>query len=152
MTDIVSQKTRSRMMSGIRNKDTAPEMIIRRGLHKRGYRYRLHSAALPGKPDLVLKKHEAVIFVNGCFWHGHECRLFKWPRTRAGWWRQKISRTRERDAENILQLKSAQWRVMVIWECALKGADKLSITQVIDTLDRWLESGSMEGCIRCNRE
>lgn len=88
MTDVVDSATRSRMMSCIRGKDTRPEMVIRRGLHKSGFRFRLHDKSMPGKPDLVLKKYNAVIFINGCFWHKHECRLFKWPKTRPEFWRK----------------------------------------------------------------
>ena len=92
MADVVDRKTRSRMMSGIRGKNTRPELLIRKGLHARGFRFRLHDKRLPGKPDLVLPKYSAVIFVHGCFWHGHDCHLFKWPQSRREFWRKKITR------------------------------------------------------------
>jgi len=125
MTDIVNQKVRSRMMSGIQGKDTRPEMIIRSGLHRRGYRFLLHYQKLPGKPDLVLPKHDALILVNGCFWHGHGCQLFKWPKSNRAFWYKKIHNTILRDDANAQVYKQHGWRVMTVWECALKGKDAL---------------------------
>ncbi len=139
MTDIVDRKTRSRMMSGIGGKNTRPELLIRRGLHSRGYRYRLHDTGLPGKPDLVFVSRRAVIFVNGCFWHGHGCHLFRWPATRRQWWRDKIGETRRRDRTAIRQLNADQWRVLTIWECALKGRTRRDLAQVLSQTQRWLE-------------
>lgn len=104
MADTVPPDVRSRMMAGIKAKDTKPELIIRRGLHAMGFRFRLHAKGLPGKPDLVLRKYRAVIFVNGCFWHGHECVLFKWPKSRADFWREKINRNRHNDRVNSAKL------------------------------------------------
>ena len=121
MTDVVDRATRRRMMSGIRGKNTGPEMIVRRGLHARGFRYRLHDGGLPGKPDLVFVRYNAAMFVNGCFWHGHGCHLFKWPSSRARFWRQKISANRERDAETLLALRKAGWRVAIVWELRAQG-------------------------------
>lgn len=139
MTDIVDQETRSRMMAGIGAKDTNPEFIIRRGLHKAGFRYRLHCPSVPGKPDLVLARYRAVIFVNGCFWHGHQCHLFKWPGgPRAQFWRAKITGNIERDRRNIRLCKAAGWRVAVVWECALRGKDRLDSQYVIERLTRWI--------------
>lgn len=108
------------MMSGIRSKDTKPELIIRRGLHRMGYRYRLHDRKLAGTPDLVLPKYKTVIFVHGCFWHGHSCHLFKWPKSRIDFWREKIERNKRKDGEALEALK-VDWRVLIVWECALKG-------------------------------
>lgn len=139
MTDIVDRATRSRMMSGITGKDTQPELLIRRALHAAGYRYRLHDTALPGKPDLVFVSRRAVIFVNGCFWHGHHCHLFKWPGTRRQWWRDKINGTRRRDRRALRLLTQDQWRVLTIWECALKGKTRRDPAQVISATARWLE-------------
>lgn len=146
MADIVSPSKRSRMMSGIRNKHTRPELIIRKGLHALGFRYRLHSSSLPGKPDLVLPKHKAVILVNGCFWHGHNCALFKWPTSRAEFWRNKITGNRERDLENQRKLREAGWRVLIIWECALKGRDRRNTDEVLEMAKNWLfsEAGESE--------
>lgn len=125
-------------MSAIRGVDTRPEMQIRRGLHARGFRYRLHDRRLPGTPDLVLPKHHAVIFVNGCFWHGHGCPLFRWPATRQEFWRAKITGNMERDARNDAILLAGGWRIATIWECALKGRRKLPAGAVIDSLSDWL--------------
>lgn len=128
-------------MSGIRGKDTRPELIVRRGLHAMGFRYRLHDRKLPGRPDLVFPGLKAVILVHGCFWHGHGCHLFKWPASRIEFWREKISGNRERDAGNLARLGDAGWRVLVIWECALKGRLKRGGDEVSGEAARWLRSG-----------
>lgn len=127
------------MMSGIRSKDTKPELQIRRGLHAAGFRYRLHVKDLPGKPDLVLPRFNAVIFVHGCFWHGHDCNLFKWPKSREAFWQQKIGTNRQNDAKHIAALRDAGWRVLVIWECALKGRTKLAPEKVIQKAATWIK-------------
>lgn len=139
MTDVVDQATRSRMMSGIRGKNTKPEWQVRRGLHVRGFRYRLHPKDLPGKPDLVLPKYKAAIFVHGCFWHGHNCRLFKWPSTRQEFWRQKIEGNVERDRRAIDALVEMGWRVATVWECGLRCPD--GGEAAADQLACWLTSG-----------
>lgn len=139
MADVVDAATRSRMMSGIRGKNTRPELLIRKALHARGFRYRLH-CDLPGKPDICLPKHRAVIFVHGCFWHGHDCHLFKWPKTRPEFWCEKIERNRAVDEAALLALREAGWRVATVWECALKGRLRLSPDQVLLELERWLLS------------
>jgi len=146
--DIVDKKTRSRMMSGIRGKNTKPEILVRKSLFSKGLRYRLHDKRLPGKPDLVFPKYKAVVFVNGCFWHGHDCYLFKWPSTRTGFWKKKITRNRELDRINIEKLKKAGWRVFLVWECALKGKGKRPLEQVINTLESWIRGKKTEGEIR----
>jgi DNA mismatch endonuclease (patch repair protein) len=138
MADVVDPATRSRMMSGIRGKNTRPELMIRRALHARGFRYRLHCKDLPGKPDLCLPKYRAVIFVHGCFWHGHDCHLFKWPKTRAAFWEAKVRRNREVDEAALTRLTAEGWRVATVWECALKGKERLHFEEVIDTLALWL--------------
>ena len=140
MVDIVSPKTRSRMMSGIKGKDTKPEIIIRKELHARGYRYKLHDKKLVGRPDLVLPKYMAVIFINGCFWHGHDCHLFKWPKSRKDFWYQKISSTKERDIKTKKTLADLGWRQLIIWECAIKGKRRIPLNILIDTVVEWLES------------
>lgn len=142
MTDIVDPKTRSRMMSGIKSKDTKPELIIRQGLHKKGFRFRLHDRSLPGKPDIVLRKYKAVILVNGCFWHGHNCSLFKWPSTRTEFWKNKIGSTRKRDREIVAKLIDLEWRVLIIWECALKGKNQQTIDEVICDCSNWIKLNS----------
>lgn len=137
MADVVDPATRSRMMSGIRGKNTKPELLIRKALHARGFRYRLH-CDLPGKPDICLPKHQAVIFVHGCFWHGHECHLFKWPATRPEFWRAKIGRNREVDRAAEVRLACDGWRVAVVWECSLKGRARLPLELVTDECEAWL--------------
>lgn len=138
MVDIVSREKRSRMMSGIRSVDTRPELFVRKALHAKGFRYRLHNPELPGKPDLVFSKFRAVIMVHGCFWHGHDCCLFKLPSTRPDFWNTKIHRNRERDEIVISQLGKLGWRVLILWECALKGKHKRNPDQVIDEIASWL--------------
>jgi DNA mismatch endonuclease (patch repair protein) len=140
MADVVTPEVRSRMMSGIRGKDTQPEMIIRRGLHARGFRFRLHDRRLPGKPDLVFPKYRAVIFVHGCFWHGHNCHLFKWPKTREAFWREKIEGNKSRDRQHLSSLKVAGWHALAIWECQLKSASKRDIERVLDAVSEKIQS------------
>ncbi len=141
MADIVSPEVRSRMMAGIRGKDTKPELIVRRALHARGLRYRLHARDLPGKPDLVFPKFRAVILVHGCFWHGHECHLFRWPGSRVEFWQAKISKNRYNDLINTQKLAEAGWRRAIVWECALKGKRRIPVDTVADQLEDWLHSG-----------
>lgn len=150
MADIVSKKTRSRMMSGIRGKDTKPELVIRSGLHQTGFRYRLHYGDLPGKPDMVFPKYQAIILVNGCFWHGHGCNLFKWPATRPDFWRNKIRSNQVRDQRNLRTYKAKGWRTLVIWECALKGAGRKDPEKVVELAGRWLRSGTESAEIEGN--
>lgn len=140
MADVVSQAKRSEMMSGIRGADTKPEILIRSGLHRRGYRFRLHMKGLPGKPDLVLARYKAVVLVHGCFWHAHECHLFKWPSTRMDFWRKKILGNRERDVKVRTQLLEAGWRVLTVWECACKGKGRLEHAVLLDEIEKWLNS------------
>lgn len=139
MTDIVDPATRSRMMSGIRAKNTKPEIIVRQALHKAGFRFRIHRKDLPGKPDIVLPKYRAVIFVHGCFWHGHNCSLFKWPGTRQEFWREKIGRNQANDNWATQSLLANGWRVGVVWECALRGRGK-DIERVSRDLVNWLHA------------
>lgn len=137
MTDIVSPEVRSRMMASIKSRDTKPEMLVRRYLHGRGFRYVLASRSLPGKPDLALRRHNAVIFIHGCYWHGHQgCRYATMPTTRAEFWRTKISANAKRDARVILEVRKLGWRVAVVWECALRKNPQ----QVLRRLERFLVS------------
>lgn len=129
------------MMSGIRGRNTRPELTIRRALHARGFRFRLHSAKVPGKPDLVLTRYRAAIFVHGCFWHGHDCHLFKAPSTRPEFWAEKIARNRLRDEIVREQLQQSGWRRLVIWECALKGKTRLDPETLTDCVSAWLQDG-----------
>lgn len=121
MADVHPKEIRSYNMSRIRSKDTKPEMLVRRFLHSRGYRYRLHVKDLPGKPDIVLPKYKTVIFIHGCFWHGHEgCKYYVVPKTRTEWWLKKISRNSTNDLNAEASLASSGWKVLKIWECDLK--------------------------------
>ena len=139
MPDVVDQQTRSRMMSGIRGKNTRPELLLRSALHHRGFRYRLHGRKLPGHPDLVLAKYKAVIFVHGCFWHRHPgCRYTTTPGTRPEFWGPKFARTIEHDAEVMQRLREDGWRIAVVWECATR---RLPIETIVDEVAAWLRSG-----------
>jgi DNA mismatch endonuclease, patch repair protein len=148
LADIVSAEKRSSMMAGIRAKNTGPEFTIRRLLHRHGFRFRLHRPDLPGKPDLVLKRWQAIIHVHGCFWHGHDCHLFRLPATEPERWSQKLEANRQRDAIVNAQLKELGWRQLTVWECALKGREKLSATELMLELGRWLRSNEPAGDIR----
>jgi DNA mismatch endonuclease (patch repair protein) len=140
MADIVPPAVRSRMMAGIRGADTKPELILRSGLHRAGFRFRLHDRALPGCPDMVFARRRAVLFAHGCFWHGHDCHLFKWPKTREDFWRAKIDRNRAVDARADAALAAAGWRRGVVWECALKGRTRLPAGEAVARCAAWLES------------
>lgn len=142
MTDVVDPKTRSRMMAGIKGKNTRPEILVRSALHRRGFRFKLHDKTLPGKPDLVLPKYKAIINIHGCFWHGHDCKFFKVPSTRTDFWLAKIIGNRSRDGLQKETLLEQGWRVLTVWECALRGkkADTLQLT--IDSISAWLTSKS----------
>lgn len=130
--DIVDSATRARMMSGIRGKNTVPEMLVRRFLHARGYRYRVHRKDLPGKPDLVLPRLKVCIFVHGCFWHRHPgCVYATTPKTRPEFWSEKFQKNVRRDLANIDALEAAGWTVLIVWECHLKNDP--------DTLERVAE-------------
>ena len=143
-SDTVTPDVRSRMMAGIRGKNTKPELAIRSALHCLGFRFRLHRNDLPGKPDLVFPKHRAVIFVHGCFWHGHGCHLFKWPKTRTEFWEQKINSNIARDCRQLTALADRRWRVATIWECALKGRTRLPLESIAERCATWLKSDEDE--------
>jgi len=120
MTDVHNKKTRSYNMSRIKGKNTKPEMLVRKFLHKNGFRYRVNYSKLPGKPDIVLPKYKTVIFINGCFWHGHKgCKFFVVPKTRTEWWKEKINGTIERDKIKIKELEKMGWNIKTLWECEL---------------------------------
>lgn len=145
MADIVDASTRSRMMSGIRSKNTKAEVEIRKSLFALGFRYRLHYRKLPGKPDIVLPRYKAVIFIHGCFWHAHDCHLFRWPASKKVFWKKKLEGNRERDAEHVVALKKLGWRVLIIWECAYRGLGR-NRKNKFDTITaksvKWLRSKS----------
>src|SRR5579864_1367485 len=118
MTDTVSPEQRSRLMSRVRGKDTKPERAVRSYLHRLGFRFRLHAATLPGKPDIVLPRHRTVVFVNGCFWHGHaRCKRSTLPTTRPEFWAKKISLNMRRDRSTRRRLLRSGWKVIIVWEC-----------------------------------
>ena len=119
--DIVSKDVRSRMMSGIGPKDTKPEIRVRKYLHNKGFRFRLHRRDLPGKPDVVMPKHRTCVFVHGCFWHRHDCKYGKHlPKSNVDFWAEKLEANRKRDRKNVLQLEELGWKVIIIWECQTK--------------------------------
>jgi DNA mismatch endonuclease, patch repair protein len=146
MTDVHSPDRRSKNMRAIRGGNTGPEIALRKLLFARGFRFRLHANALPGKPDIILPKHRVAIFVHGCFWHGHECYLFKLPQTRRAFWEKKIQQNQIRDRSNTEALCQAGWRVLVVWECALKGRLKWNMERLGDVIDIWILSGSGYAC------
>ena len=148
MADIVSTEVRSQMMSGIRSKDTMPEITVRKGLHRLGFRYRVNDRRIPGKPDLHFPKWNALVFVHGCFWHGHDCHLFRLPKTRTGYWNAKIEKNRERDRLTESNLMAGGWRLAIVWECALKGRQRLEQQQMLDGLAIWRRSGNVRIDIR----
>ncbi|UWR63895.1 very short patch repair endonuclease [Phaeobacter inhibens] len=148
MPDVHDKTTRSRNMAAIRGKDTKPELAIRRGLHARGFRFRLHAPYLPGKPDLVMKKYQATVFVHGCFWHMHDCPRFKMPSGgNAGFWRGKLLRNSQRDREVADALLAIGWRRFVVWECALVGKGRKDLPMVVETVAKWLASEAETGDI-----
>ena len=125
--DSLTPEQRSAQMAKVRSKDTKPEMFVRRLVHRMGYRYRLHRRSLPGKPDLVFGPRKKVIFVHGCFWHGHNCSLGRIPKSRVDFWETKIRTNRSRDEANLARLEELGWKPLVIWECQLKKAEDLEI-------------------------
>jgi DNA mismatch endonuclease, patch repair protein len=123
MADVHDKATRSYNMSQIRSRNTKPEMLVRRFLHAQGFRYKLHDKKLPGKPDIVLPKYKTVIFIHGCFWHGHKnCKYFVVPQTRTEWWLKKINTNKANDTKALKALKTEGWRIIDLWECNLRPA------------------------------
>jgi DNA mismatch endonuclease (patch repair protein) len=143
--DIVSPEVRSAMMARIGGKHTKPELVVRRGLFALGYRYRLHDRRLPGKPDIVFPSRRAVVLVSGCFWHGHGCRLFRWPATNAEFWRSKIAGNVARDAEVRERLAAQGWRVLTVWECALRDKRPDEVASVVERVAVWLDGRDSDG-------
>lgn len=136
MTDIHNKKTRSYNMSRIRSKDTKPETLVRKYLFSKGFRYSLNVKRLPGTPDIVLSKFKSVIFVHGCFWHGHDnCKFFVVPKTRTEWWLNKIYETKQRDENKIQSLKNLNWKVIIIWECDIKLNRDFILHKLVLTLN-----------------
>ncbi|MEW4345162.1 very short patch repair endonuclease [Pseudomonas paraeruginosa] len=140
MADVLTAEQRQLNMSRIRGRDTKPEMFIRRGLHARGFRYQLQDRKLPGRPDLVFPRYHAVIFVHGCFWHGHNCPMFKLPETRQEFWATKIASNRARDERTTAALLELGWRVANVWECSIRGPAKLADNEAITRCQTFLLS------------
>jgi DNA mismatch endonuclease (patch repair protein) len=140
MADIMTSGERRAMMSRVRSRNTKPELTVRRGLHALGFRYLVNDRRLPGTPDIVLPKWQAAVFVNGCFWHGHDCHLFKLPATRTGFWQKKIEGNRERDRLTAIKLHERGWRVGVVWECAIKGKKRHDLPDLLNALSVWIRS------------
>ncbi|HAU36282.1 MAG TPA: very short patch repair endonuclease [Phycisphaerales bacterium] len=125
--DTISREARSRLMSKIRGKDTGPEMVVRRLAHSLGFRFRLHVAGLPGSPDIVFPSRKKVIFINGCFWHDHKCKVAgRSPQTRRQYWQAKFARNRNRDRQVRRRLRNLGWRVLTVWECQTRNVDRLA--------------------------
>lgn len=143
MVDVLTQAQRKLNMSRIRGKDTKPEMLIRRGLHARGLRYRLHDRSLPGRPDLVFPKYHTAVFIHGCFWHAHGCALSKLPATRQDFWRAKLAANAERDRKAVDALRVAGWRILVIWECALRGGARYKDSVVLERAANFIEGSDI---------
>jgi DNA mismatch endonuclease, patch repair protein len=137
-SDVHTPEVRSYNMSRIRGRDTQPEMLIRRGLHARGYRFHVQARALPGSPDLVFPKWRAVLFVHGCFWHGHNCHLFRIPATRPDFWSSKIAANKARDARACAALTEAGWRTLTLWECAIRGRERWPEHEVLSVCEAFL--------------
>jgi DNA mismatch endonuclease (patch repair protein) len=142
MVDVHTPEQRRLNMSRVRSSNTKPELLVRKGLHARGLRFRLHRRDLPGRPDIVFASRRAAVFVHGCFWHGHDCPLFKVPSTRTDFWVRKISANSKRDAAVLASLKSLSWRTIVIWECALRGPIKLSFDHLLDRTQNFIEGNA----------
>ena len=145
MTDVLTPAQRRLNMSRIHGKDTRPELLVRRGLHARGLRFRLHRRDLPGRPDLAFPRLRAVVFVHGCFWHGHDCPMFKLPATRSEFWASKIASNRQRDAQVLESLAASGWRSLIIWECSLRGPARRPLDQILDQVAEWLRVNQGEG-------
>ena len=125
-------------MAGIRSRDTRLELRVRKALHARGFRYRLHCTSLPGKPDLVFPRHHAVALIHSCFWHGHDCPLFRLPSTRSDFWRNKVARNRARDQEVAEALTATGWRRATVWECSIRGPRRMDFGLLIERVSDWL--------------
>jgi len=130
------------MMSAIRAKNTKPELAVRRGLHALGFRYSLHSTRFPGRPDMVFSKYRAVIWVHGCYWHGHDCGEAKLPSSNESYWSPKIAGNRARDARNLAAVEAAGWRHMVIWECAFRRKGEAALAETVRRAAEWLREGT----------
>ena len=140
MVDVLSPRQRAQNMSAIRGKDTLPEMVLRRGLHARGVRYRLHVTEFVGAPDLYFPRYRTVLFVHGCFWHVHSCSFFRMPATRREFWEAKLLANKERDLAAVQKLRELGLRVAIVWECSLRGKNRLTGPELAEVVESFLES------------
>jgi len=145
LVDSLTPEQRSAQMSRIRGSNTKLEVLVRKGLHARGLRYRLGGAKLPGRPDIVLPKYRMVVFVHGCFWHGHDCPLYRLPKTRPEFWADKISKNRSRDKRVIADLEASCWRVLIVWECCLRGKSVAEQASFLDELVEMIRQADYRG-------
>jgi len=145
--DTVDQTTRSKIMASVGQKNTGPEMALRSTLHRRGLRYRLHDRNLPGSPDLVFPRFKAVIFVHGCYWHAHDCYRGTKPKSRQRFWDEKFQANQHRDARNVERLVARGWRVLTVWECAIKGKTAKPSDMLAQKIDVWLKGKRTIGTI-----
>jgi DNA mismatch endonuclease, patch repair protein len=136
--DVLTREQRRRCMARIKGRNTKPEVVLRKALFSLGFRYRLHQKRLPGTPDLVFPKYHAVVFIHGCFWHGHQCNLFVVPATNTAFWMKKIGGNRARDERAVTALRALDWRVMTVWECAVRGPDRQRLDTLAMKISRWL--------------
>ena len=144
MADKFSPSIRSQIMARIKNKNTKIELLVRKALYSRGFRYRIHVGDFAGKPDLAFKKYNALVFIHGCFWHGHDCSLFRLPKTNTEFWEKKIQRNKEKDMQNTLINLSKGLRQLVVWECSIRGKDNDSFQKVIQKIESWILSNRKE--------
>ena len=143
MVDVHTREQRRLNMSRIRGKNTKPELMLRRGMHARGMRFRLHRRDLPGTPDIVFPSRRAAVFVHGCFWHGHACPMFKVPATRTDFWLAKIGSNIRRDAEAFVNLEALGWRTAVVWECALRGPGRQTLEAVVGQVQTFVQGEAL---------
>lgn len=139
MVDRVSSVRRSWIMSRVKSRNTYPEVFVRSVLCRAGYRYRLHKKNIPGSPDIVMKSRGRIVFVNGCFWHGHDCHETRLPKSNRKFWRDKIKRNKARDIRNLTECRQLGWSCLVVWECALRGKGRLSEERLTREIITWLE-------------
>lgn len=135
-------------MAGIRGRNTRLEIRLRTALHALGFRYRLHDRRIPGKPDIVLPRFRAVVFIHGCFWHGHDCELFRMPASRPEFWQAKIESNRHRDQRVRSDIAALGWRQLVIWECAVRGRNRLEFAEAVSRAAAWIRGDASTGEIR----
>jgi DNA mismatch endonuclease (patch repair protein) len=148
MADSLTPAERSNMMARIKGKDTRPELVVRHILHAAGFRYRLHAKGLPGRPDIVLRSRKTLVFVNGCFWHGHDCHGTRLPKSNRRFWNAKIRANMDRDVRNLAECRRLGWRVLVVWECALQGKGRWSEERLTSEMSAWIGLDAKRASVR----